>query len=67
MTLIVAVGFGFPLVGVVLVATFLVQAVFYYLQNYSLAYSGERIVVDLRRQVYSHLHDLTLRFFNDRL
>ena len=53
-------------ITLVLIATFLVRGVFYYIQNYALAYAGERIVVDLRRQVYGHLHDLTLRFFNDR-
>ena len=53
-------------ITLVLIGTFLVRGVFYYIQNYALAYAGERIVVDLRRQVYGHLHDLTLRFFNDR-
>ncbi len=53
-------------ITLVLIGTFLVRGVFYYIQNYALAYAGERIVVDLRRQVYAHLHDLTLRFFNDR-
>ncbi len=53
-------------ITLVLIGTFLARGVFYYIQNYALAYSGERIVVDLRREVYGHLHDLTLRFFNDR-
>jgi ATP-binding cassette, subfamily B, bacterial MsbA len=53
-------------ITLVLIGTFLARGVFYYIQNYALAYAGERIVVDLRREVYAHLHDLTLRFFNDR-
>src|SRR5690348_2725688 len=53
-------------ITLVLIGTFLARGVFYYIQNYALAYAGERIVVDLRRAVYTHLHDLTLRFFNDR-
>jgi len=53
-------------ITLVLIGTFLARGMFYYLQNYALAYAGERIVVDLRREVYAHLHDLTLRFFNDR-
>ena len=53
-------------ITLVLIGTFLLRGMFYYVQNYALAYAGERIVVDLRRQVYAHLHDLTLRFFSDR-
>src|SRR5258708_10043231 len=53
-------------ITLVLIGTFLARGVFYYVQNYALAYAGERIVVDLRRDVYGHLHDLTLRFFIDR-
>jgi subfamily B ATP-binding cassette protein MsbA len=53
-------------ITLVLIGTFLARGLFYYIQNYALAYAGERIVVDLRREVYAHLHDLTLRFFNDR-
>lgn len=49
-----------------LIATFLIRSVFYYFQGYSLSYIGERIVVDLRRQTYQHLHQLSLRFFTDR-
>ncbi len=50
----------------ILIATFLFRAGFYYVQNYYLAFAGERIVVDLRREVYAHLQTLSLRFFSDR-
>ncbi|MCC6189889.1 MAG: ATP-binding cassette domain-containing protein [Anaerolineales bacterium] len=53
-------------ITLILVATFLARAVFYFLQNYALAYTGERIVVDLRRETYAHLHTLSVRFFSDR-
>jgi subfamily B ATP-binding cassette protein MsbA len=53
-------------ITLILIGTFLARGVFYYIQNYALAYAGERIVVDLRREVYAHLHNLTLRFFSDR-
>ncbi|MGH2523178.1 MAG: ABC transporter transmembrane domain-containing protein, partial [Anaerolineales bacterium] len=53
-------------ITLILIATFLVRSVFYYLQGYSLSYVGERIVVDLRREVYAHLHALSVRFFSDR-
>ena len=53
-------------ITVILLGTFLIRSVFYYFQGYYLAYVGERIVVDLRRQAYEHLHRLSVRFFTDR-
>ncbi len=53
-------------ITVLLIGAFLLRAVFYYIQNYYLAFVGERIVVDLRDQVYRHLHSLSLRFYADR-
>ncbi|MCC7361975.1 MAG: ABC transporter ATP-binding protein [Anaerolineales bacterium] len=53
-------------ITLLLVATFFARAIFYFFQNYALAYAGERIVVDLRSEVYTHLHTLSLRFFSDR-
>jgi subfamily B ATP-binding cassette protein MsbA len=53
-------------ITLVLLATFIVRSVFYYFQGYNLAYVGERIVVDLRRETYAQLHRLSLRFFADR-
>ncbi|HKZ69196.1 MAG TPA: ABC transporter transmembrane domain-containing protein [Anaerolineales bacterium] len=50
----------------VLVVTFLVRSVFYYFQGYSLTYVGERVLLDLRKQTYAHLHRLSVRFFADR-
>ena len=49
-----------------LLVIFLVRAIFYYFQVYSLSYVGERLVVDLRTQLYAHLHALSLRYFTDR-
>lgn len=53
-------------ITLLLMIAFLVRAIFYYFQVYSLSYAGERIVTDLRRQIYAHIHDLSLRFFSDR-
>jgi subfamily B ATP-binding cassette protein MsbA len=49
-----------------LIGTFLIRSIFYYFQLYWLSYVGERVVVDLRRQLYVHLNQLSLRFFADR-
>ena len=53
-------------ITLILIGTFLVRGVFYYFQGYSLSFVGERIVTDLRGQVYDHLHTLSVRFFTDR-
>lgn len=53
-------------IAVLLSITFLARAVFNYFQSYLLAYMGERIVADIRRQVYDHLQQLSLRFYTQR-
>jgi len=53
-------------ITLVLIGTFLLRSIFYYFQLYWLSFVGERVVVDLRRQVYTHLNQLSLRFFADR-
>src|SRR5512139_2947580 len=35
-------------------------------QNYLMAFVGEHIVMDIRNEVYEHLHQLSLRFFAER-
>jgi subfamily B ATP-binding cassette protein MsbA len=50
----------------ILVVTFLARSILYYFQGYSLSFIGERIVTDIRSQVYTRLHTLSLRFFADR-
>lgn len=49
-----------------LIGTFLVRSIFYYFQVYWLSFVGERVVVDLRSQVYSNLNRLSLRFYAER-
>jgi len=53
-------------ITLILIATFLLRSIFYYFQGYSLAFVGERIVVDLRIQVYQQLSSLSLRFYSER-
>ncbi len=53
-------------ITLILIGTFLIRGVVYFVQDYTLAYAGERIVVDLRRETYAHVHTLSLRFFADR-
>jgi ATP-binding cassette, subfamily B, bacterial MsbA len=49
-----------------LVAVFLVQSAFLFLQSYLLAMIGERIVYDLRTNLYHHLQNLSLDFYAGR-
>lgn len=45
---------------------FLLQAVFSFGGNYNLEWVGERVVTDLRKKLYTHLHRLGFRFFAER-
>lgn len=49
-----------------LALVFLAQAFFSFINRYNTAYIGERVVADLRQQLYRHLVNLSLRFFADR-
>jgi subfamily B ATP-binding cassette protein MsbA len=53
-------------ITLILLGTFLANAVFRFIEGFYLTYIGERIVVDVRRETYSHLHTLSVRFFADR-
>ena len=46
-----------------LLAIFLAQAVLGFGQSYLIAWVGERVVTNLRRTLYAHLHEMPLRFF----
>ena len=49
-----------------LIALFFLQAFLTFLQGYILNVVGERIVLDMRVQLYRHLHTLSLSFFASR-
>jgi subfamily B ATP-binding cassette protein MsbA len=49
-----------------LTLVFLTQAFFSFINRYYMSYIGERVVADLRQQLYRHLVTLSLRFFADR-
>lgn len=46
-----------------LIGLFFAQALFTFVQNYNLAYIGEKIVFRLRNQLYAHIQRLSLEFF----
>ncbi len=50
----------------ILVGVFALQAVARFIQGYTLALVGERIIIDLRRELFNRLTDLSLAFFADR-
>lgn len=49
-----------------LLLLFVLQAGFSFLGNYHLEWVGERVITDLRKNVYRHLHRLGFRFFAER-
>jgi subfamily B ATP-binding cassette protein MsbA len=52
--------------ALLLVGVFAAQAAFSFLRTYLLSYAGERIVADVRTQVYNHLTRLPVAFFANR-
>lgn len=46
-----------------LIALFFLQALFTFTGNYHLEWVGERVITDLRKKVYEHLHRLGFKFF----
>jgi subfamily B ATP-binding cassette protein MsbA len=51
--------------ALVLLGLFLARTAVSLLGSYWMAWVGERIIADLRQQVYAHLHRLGLRFYTD--
>jgi len=49
-----------------LLGLFIVQAAIGFAGYYLLEWTGERLVTDLRKKLYSHLHELDLRFFSSQ-
>ena len=53
-------------ITLLLLAVFLLRSVTSLVETYNVNYVGERIVFDLRRDVYAHLQKLSLQFFIER-
>lgn len=53
-------------IAVALIGVILLSGLFGYVQRYQLGYVGERIVFDLRQQLYGHLLRLSIGFFTVR-
>src|SRR5689334_22595039 len=49
-----------------LIALFITQAAFSFLRSYLLTYTGERVVADVRIELYNHLTNLPVAFFASR-
>lgn len=47
-----------------IVAVFLLRGIFFYGQSYLMAYVGQRIVIDIREDIYRHLQRLSLSFYS---
>ncbi len=53
-------------ITLVLLGVFVVRSIAEFVQNYNISYIGERIVTDLREELYGHLQTLSLSFFTER-
>jgi subfamily B ATP-binding cassette protein MsbA len=50
-------------IALILAAIFVLRAAFGFVQTYLISWVGERVVANLRRQIYEHLLSLSLGFF----
>jgi len=48
-----------------LIGVFLVKGVFYYTYTSLMDTTGQRIISDLRKQLFAHIHDLPISFFHN--
>ena len=53
-------------ITLVLFVAFLLRAVSGFIENYNLNFIGERLVVDIRKELYEKLQQLSLKFFVER-
>jgi len=53
-------------ITLVLLLVFVFRSLATFVQNYNLNFVGEKIVVDIRQQLYAHLQSLSIRFYTDR-
>ena len=53
-------------ITLLLLLVFLVRSVASFVQNYYLNYVGEKIVLDIRQELYAHLQILSIGFYTDR-
>jgi subfamily B ATP-binding cassette protein MsbA len=53
-------------ITVILIIIFALQAVFYFIRAYQLQYIGERVMIDLRLNLFQHLQKFSLSFYNER-
>ncbi|MEJ2668579.1 MAG: ABC transporter transmembrane domain-containing protein, partial [Deinococcales bacterium] len=57
---------GLNRIALILLGLFLAQAVFNYVRTYNLGLVGEALVADLRKALFGHVIDLSVRFFEAR-
>jgi ATP-binding cassette, subfamily B, bacterial MsbA len=53
-------------IGLIILASFAIQAIFGFVRSYLFAFASERILADIRTQIYTHLIRLPLTFFDNR-
>jgi len=50
----------------ILIAVFILRSLTTFIETYNLNYVGERIMVDVRKELYAHLQFLSLKFYTER-
>lgn len=53
-------------ITMLLIGVFLLRSITTFIETYNLNYVGERIVVDIRKELYAHLQTMSLKFYTNR-
>lgn len=58
--------FYLAVISIGLIVLFIVKGIFYYAQNYNIAYIGQSVLRKLRLNVYAHINRLPIGYFEER-
>lgn len=49
-----------------IIVVFIFRGIFFYTQNYLMSYIGQRVIIDIREALFSHLQRLSISFYDKR-
>ncbi|MCK4643765.1 ABC transporter ATP-binding protein [bacterium] len=52
------------IISIVFIFIYLLKGIFWYIRKYMMLFIGERIVLDLRNDIYRHVQNLSVRYFD---
>ncbi len=52
------------MISVFLIVVYLLKGMFWYIRKYMMLYIGEKVVLDLRNSIYTHIQNLSMKYFD---